>query len=241
MHAPEELSLGRLGLTERLREFIEEMPAERDSIVRFIAREARSIPAGARVLDVGAGDAPYRELFRHVEYVTTDWSESVHDDAVASDVIASADALPLASESFDVVVSTQVLEHVPEPQRVLAELYRVVRPGGTLLLTAPLAWEIHEAPYDFYRYTRFGLEHLLRSAGFAELAVVERTDSFTTLGQLMRNVAYTMGRAGDGLDERRDEAAALVLKLADEVQRLAPLDVARVLPLGYTARATRPR
>lgn len=240
MNAAEDgLGLGRLGVSERLREFVEEMPAERDSIVRFVAREARRLPAGARVLDVGAGDAPYRELFAHVEYVTTDWAESVHDDARGSDLIASADRLPVDDASFDVVVLTQVLEHVPEPGAVMGELHRVLRPGGTLLLTAPLAWELHEAPHDFYRYTRFGLEHLAQAAGFERIEIVERNDSFTTLGQLMRNVAFTMGRAQDGLDDQRDAAQRALVRLADEVARLAPLDVRRVLPLGYALTARR--
>lgn len=238
--ARDDVGLGRLGVSERLREFVQEMPAERESIVRFVTREARRLPAGARVLDVGAGDAPYRELFAHVEYLTADWAESVHDDARGSDLIASADRLPVDDASFDAVVLTQVLEHVPDPGAVMRELHRVLRPDGTLLLTAPLAWELHEAPYDFYRYTRFGLEHLAQAAGFERIEIAERNDSFTTLAQLMRNVAYTMGRAQDGLDDQRDAAQEALLRLADEVVRLGPLDVRRLLPLGYELSARRP-
>ncbi|MCW2954494.1 MAG: type 11 methyltransferase [Conexibacter sp.] len=234
------VSIGRLGVSERLRTFVKEMAGERDSILRFVAEVARSLPAGARVMDVGAGDAPYRELFAHAEYVTVDWAESVHEDASASDVIASADALPLGDGTFDAALLTQVLEHVPEPTRVLHELFRVLRPGGQVFVTAPLAWELHEAPRDFYRYTRFGLQHLAQHAGFVEIEVTERTDSFTTLGQLMRNVAYTMGRAPDGLDGRREQASAALLRLAPEIERLAPLDVARLLPLGYALVARKP-
>lgn len=232
--------IGRMGVSERLRAFVEEMAGERDSILRFVAAAALRLPPGSRVMDVGAGDAPYRELFAHVEYVTVDWAESVHEDASGSDVIASADALPLDDATFDAALLTQVLEHVPEPARVLGELFRVLRPGGQIFVTAPLAWELHEAPHDFYRYTRFGLEHLARAAGFAEIDVTARTDSFTTLGQLMRNVAYTMGRAPDGLDGRREQASAAMLRLAPEIERLAPLDVERALPLGYALVAHKP-
>jgi SAM-dependent methyltransferase len=241
MAAHDAIPVGRLGISERLRTFVEEMPGERDSILRFVADAARRMAPGERVVDVGAGDAPYRELFAHVEYVTVDWAESVHEDAYGSDVIASADALPLEDAQFDAALLTQVLEHVPEPGRVLRELFRVVRPGGRIFVTAPLAWELHEAPRDFYRYTRFGLEHLASGAGFEQVDVTARTDSFTTLGQLMRNVAYTMGRAADGLDRRREEASAALLRLAPEIERLAPLDVAHVLPLGYALVAYKPR
>jgi SAM-dependent methyltransferase len=234
------LPLGQLGLSEPLRAFVAEMPCERDSILRFVAAEARALPPGSRVIDVGAGDAPYRELFEHVEYVTLDWGESVHEDAGGSDVIATATRLPLEDATFDAALMTQVLEHIAEPQAALRELRRVLRPGGRLLLTAPLVWEEHEAPHDFYRYTRFGLEHLAREAGFEQIAVTARTDSFTTLAQLTRNVAFTMGRAPDGLDERRAIAHTTLQQLADELERLAPLDAAHLLPLGYTLSALRP-
>jgi SAM-dependent methyltransferase len=232
--------IGRMGVSERLREFIAEMPAEREPIVRFVAAAAGALAPTARVVDIGAGDAPYRELFDHVEYVTVDWEASQHPGAGASDLIASADALPVADASFSAALMTQVLEHVPEPAAALREAYRVLEPGGVLLLTAPLAWELHEVPYDYYRYTRFGLEHLLRQAGFEQIEVTARSDSFTTLAQLMRNVSDGIGSAPDGLDDRRAAAGAALRRLADEVEALAPLDAAAVLPLGYLVSARRP-
>jgi len=229
----------RLPLTESLREFVAELPWERRSIVDCVARAARELAPGSRVLDVGAGDAPYRELFGHVEYVTSDWAQSVHEGARQTDVIASADALPLPDASFDAVLLLQVLEHVPDPARVLAELARVLRPGGRITLTAPLAWEQHELPHDYYRYTQPGLEHLLREAGFGEIAVEARNDSFTTLAQLMANVSWTLGSAPDGLDERRREAGEMLRALAGRIAELAPLDTTRSLPLGFAATAVR--
>jgi SAM-dependent methyltransferase len=227
-------------MSEPLRRFVAEMPWERASIVEWVAHTAAALPAGARVLDVGAGDAPYRELFDHVEYVTSDWEHSPHEDATSADVIASADALPLDDASFDAVLLLQVLEHVPAPGAVLAELHRVLRPGGTLTLTAPLAWELHEMPHDYFRYTSSGLEHLLAAAGFTSIVVEARNDSFTTLAQLMTNVSWTLGSAADGLDERRGQAAAMLRELAAEVAQLAPLDARRLLPLGFGATAERP-
>src|SRR5437660_387104 len=90
------------------------------------ARPARAGAPGTSVLDVGAGDAPYREMFKHVRYVTTDWAQSEHPGARAADVVAPADALPLQDGAFGVVLCTQVLEHVPEPSAVLAECFRVL-------------------------------------------------------------------------------------------------------------------
>lgn len=81
------------------------------------------------------------------------------------DAVAMADQLPFAAESFDTVLCTEVLEHVPDPKLVLDELVRVVRPGGRVILTVPFLYQIHEEPYDYWRFTVFGLRNLLRSRG----------------------------------------------------------------------------
>jgi SAM-dependent methyltransferase len=229
-----------VGISEGLRAFVGEAPFERQPILDFMRRAARELPAGARVIDVGAGDAPYRELFGHVDYVTSDWEHSLHEDLPAVDLQAPADALPVEDAAFDAVLLTQVLEHVAEPAAVLAEQFRVLRPGGRLYLTVPLVWELHELPFDFYRYTPAALRHLIEGAGFGDVEVEPRNDCFSTLAQLMRNMAHVMGRAPDGLDERREAAAAALAELSTRVAELAPLDVERILPLGYTAAATRP-
>jgi SAM-dependent methyltransferase len=229
------------GRSEALRAFVAEMPWERGSIFAFVEAAAAATAPGAQVLDVGAGDAPYRELFAHADYRTSDWTASPHPGARSADVIGSAEALPLADAELDVVLCTQVLEHVPDPAGVLAELHRILRPGGRLYLSAPLVWELHELPHDYYRYTQPALEHLLGAAGFADVEVRPRTDSFTALAQLMTNVSWQLGRAGDGLDPRREEAAAMLRALAGQLAELAPLDAGCTLPLGYTATGTRAR
>ncbi len=234
-------NVGRLGLSEELRCFVEAMPYERRSILAFVRDAADSLPSGARVLDIGAGDAPYRELFAHCDYVTTDWQESVHEWAAEADVLAPADTLPLQDASIDAAVLTQVLEHVPDPAAVLAEAARVLRPGGRVFLTVPFVWELHELPFDFWRFTPASLERLLGGAGFAEIAIAPRSDCFTTLAQLMRNIGSAMGRAPDDHDSEREDAAGLLGALADRVAGLAALDVNGVMPLGWTAMASRVR
>jgi SAM-dependent methyltransferase len=231
---------GARGLSEALHRFTAEMPWERESILAFVAAAARATAPGARVLDVGAGDAPYRELFAHAEYETADWEHSVHEDAQRSDHIAPADRLPHGDAEVDVLLCTQVLEHVPDPGAVLAEFHRILRPGGRVYVTAPLVWELHELPHDYFRYTQPGLEHLLAGAGFDEIDVQPRNDCFTTVAQLLRNLGATMGRAPDGLDERREQATQVLAQLADQIAELAPLDARRVLPLGFVASAVKP-
>jgi SAM-dependent methyltransferase len=231
---------GTLGLSEELRRFVAEMPYERQPIVEFLAGKAGELPPESRVADVGAGDAPYRELFSHVDYVTIDWEHSPHEGASAVDLVASADAIPLPEGSFDAVLLNQVLEHVPNPAHVLAELLRILRPGGHLFVTVPLVWELHEMPFDYFRYTSPGLRTLLEQVGFEQIEVTARNDCFTTLAQMMRNIVGLMGSAPDGLDDRRRQVAEVLPGLAEQIAALAPLDARMIFPLGYAASAVRP-
>jgi SAM-dependent methyltransferase len=235
-----EAPVGQLGLSESLRSFVNEHRWERASIATFVRDAARSLPPGSRVADVGAGEAPYRELFAGHDYVTIDWAETVHDLPEGPGIVADAAAIPVDDGAFDAVVLTQVLEHVPEPLAVLRELQRILVAGGQLFLTAPFAWEEHEIPHDYARYTRYGLRHLAERAGFVDIEVTARNDCFTTLAQLVRNAAWTMGRAEDGLDGERHAAQELLEQLADQLARLAPLDSQWIFPLGYAMSARKP-
>jgi SAM-dependent methyltransferase len=223
------------GRSERLRGFIEAAPLERASIYRFVAEQARLLPPDTRVLDIGAGEAPYRELFLEQRYVTLDRADTPHSGEV--DIHGDADSIPVGDDSFDVVVCTQVLEHVPQPSAALREFRRVLRSGGVLIATVPFVWEEHETPYDYYRYTRYGIKHLAQSAGFSDVVVKPRTDCFTTLAQLLLNVGWAMGSAPDGMDPMRLKARETLEEMAQAVVTLAPLDVEMILPLGFTVRA----
>lgn len=128
-----------------------------------------------RVLDVGCGHRPYKAVFqRQVEsWVGVDWPDAGHrsNGSQGPEIIGDAIALPLREAAFDTVVCTQVLEHVSEPLRLFAEARRVLRPGGHLVLTAPQYNALHGEPRDFFRYTRYGLEHLAHKAGLVAQTV----------------------------------------------------------------------
>lgn len=130
-----------------------------------ISRFAERLAKGARVLDAGAGDQRYRPKFAHCVYESADF-EQVDKPYAASTYKCDLRSIPAPDRSFDAVVFTQVMEHLPDPLAVLRELNRLMKPGGRLFYSAPLWFEEHEKPYDFYRYTQFGVRHLFESAGF---------------------------------------------------------------------------
>jgi SAM-dependent methyltransferase len=124
--------------------------------------------AGGLLLDVGCGTKQYQSLFSHRvdRYVGFDLGVPfTQPNGQGPDLLGSALGIPLPGNTFDTVVSFQVLEHVPEPQTMLGEIARLLKPGGYLILMAPQMWHLHEVPHDYFRYTRFGLVYLAEKAG----------------------------------------------------------------------------
>ncbi|MFC1577582.1 methyltransferase domain-containing protein [Thermodesulfobacteriota bacterium] len=132
-----------------------------------------------RVIDFGCGLAPYKAdiLEAADEYIGVDWDRNTKKKGRV-DVIANLiQPLPFEDEFADTIVSFQVLEHLPEPVPFLRECYRILKPGGYILLTVPFMWHLHEEPHDYYRFTRFGLKYLLTSNGFEDI-VIRATTGF---------------------------------------------------------------
>lgn len=133
---------------------------------RHLTRDVRdALAAHARglVVDVGCGGRPYEAFVPSgARYVGFDATPTLGS---RPDGWARADAIPLASGIAQLVLCTQVLEHVPNPAECVREMARVLAPGGCLVITAPQAWNLHEAPHDYFRYTRYGLTSLCERAG----------------------------------------------------------------------------
>lgn len=224
----------------RLRSFVKEAPLERAAVLAVMEAASAQLAPASRVLDAGAGEAPYRELFAHCDYTTTDWSASVHPGARSVDIVASLDSLPMRDGAFEAIVCTQVLEHVADPATVLVELHRVLAPGGTLWITVPFVGELHEEPWDFYRYTSHGLRHLCEQAGFVDVHVAPLGGYFATMAQMARNAGLATGVDARSTLGRRALAAAFRL-LGGRLAALDRLDDRRALPIGWSCHATHRR
>jgi SAM-dependent methyltransferase len=121
---------------------------------------------GGLVLDAGAGNGSYRELYGHMQYESTDFGEVPGKSYAPMTFFCNlCEGIPVESERYDYIIVTQVLEHLPDPQTALAELVRVLKPGGRILCSSPLFYEEHERPYDFFRYTQFAYRHMFARNG----------------------------------------------------------------------------
>jgi SAM-dependent methyltransferase len=139
-----------------------------------------------RLLDVGCGQRPYEKTYfaGASEYVGADYLT----DRSRPDIVCSALDLKVADHSFDTVVSTEVLEHVPDPLRALREMHRALKPEGHLVLSVPMWWPRHEVPHDYFRYPYDGLLYLLKESGFEIVRLFNRGRSYAFLGQIIQHI-----------------------------------------------------
>jgi SAM-dependent methyltransferase len=160
----------------------------RSGLFRMIAKAAPEFQG--KVLDFGCGSKPYESLFVNAEsYTGVDIEMSGHDHQSSKiDFFYDGKTLPFADQHFDGVVCFEVFEHLFNPDEVLTEIRRVLKPGGKLLLSTPFSWDEHEAPYDFARYTRFGIQHLLERNGFTVSDIRKTSTYWLALCQMF--IAY---------------------------------------------------
>ena len=147
----------------------------RVTLDRFIAAHA----SRRRTLDIGAQNGPYAAHFPQRIGLDVQPGAGVR-------IIGDAQCLGIRDGAFAVVLCTEVLEHLPEPQRAIDEMFRVLEPGGELLLTTRFLFPLHDTPHDYFRYTKYGLRHLLRRFEIVELH--EETDAVGALAVLLQRL-----------------------------------------------------
>jgi SAM-dependent methyltransferase len=192
------------------------------------------------LLDVGCGAKPYRQVFGNVSrYIGIDRpaAQGARTNS-APDVLAGADAIPFANETFDTVLATQVLEHLPDPGAFLRDACRVLKTGGSLILTFPHVSPLHEEPRDYYRYTEHGSRHLCEVSGFQMRELIPMGGGWLTVGYLIREMlCRNAGTAPKSARQRLEHSLGVFL-----YTRLAAMDARRPhpeLPLNYLLVATK--
>lgn len=202
-------------------------------IATLVARwyqAALATHARGLLLDLGCGAMPYRALYAaHVsDVIGTDWPQSLHRQPHA-DLFCDLNAgVPLRSELADTVLLADVLEHLYRPQALLAEVHRVLRPGGTLLLNTPFMYGVHEAPHDYYRYTPHALRRMALDAGFEPVAVDAIGGSPCVLADVAGKLLNGLPLAGPTLARALQRAILLALPPLPRSDG-SPLFVAAVL------------
>jgi len=165
------------------------------------------------VVDVGCGGRPYEALVPSAaRYLGLDLTPTMGS---CPDLWARANALPLAGGLASLVLCTQVLEHVPDPHACVREMARILAPEGRLLVTAPQTWNLHEAPNDYYRFTRHGLEELCRQAGLEVLEVQPQGGFAAGIGVsiIMFLGGLVLGRENDFSERSRGSWLERALRL----------------------------
>lgn len=154
-------------------------------VIKQAAADAHGV-----LVDVGCGQKPFASMFRdHVSaYIGIDDPTTAEPlGGSKADVLGTVEQLPLRSASVDTVLVTEVLEHLPEPALALAELHRLLKPGGLLIVTTPMIYNRHGSPRDFFRFTPEGLCYLLERSGFSVTALRPQGSFGTAVGLLTNN------------------------------------------------------
>jgi SAM-dependent methyltransferase len=226
------------------------MSSSREYLEKWVREAAASVPPGSLVLDAGAGESPYAGWFSAHRYESADFAQVDKAYSESLTYVCDLRNLPVDDARFDLVIMTQVLEHLPEPARVLTEMRRVLKPGAELWLSTPLFYEEHEQPFDYFRYTQFGLRHLCVAADLEVVNIDWLEGYFGTLAYQLRMLAGNLPTGaevyGGGARGALGSAAARVGRksagrLASVMDRLDSQHkiTGAGMPKNYTVRARR--
>lgn len=166
----------------------------------WLEKTLKGLPEGSKILDAGAGEQQYKNLCQHLDYTSQDFCEYTGEgDSVALqtgtfdtsqiDVVSDITSIPLPDESFDAVMCTEVIEHVPDPIKAIEELQRLLKKGGSLILTAPFSSLTHYAPYHFMTgFNKYFYLHYFKES-FEIRELIANGTYFDVIAQEIRRVS----------------------------------------------------
>lgn len=160
----------------------------RKCIYDFIKENTHLIKG--KFMDFGCGEKPYKSLFNVKEYIGVDVKDSGHPkESKSADIFYDGHTIPINDNYFNSALATQCFEHIFNIDEIISEINRVLKPKGILLITLPLIWEEHEIPFDFFRYTEYGIKELLIKNGF-DIISIQKSESYkNALHQMNINYA----------------------------------------------------
>ena len=158
-----------------------DIPQTWDNISMYVMRTCiwKALQASApkfsgHLLDVGCGQMPYKKFLLDNNYIHQYTgldieAAIVYDAKIKPDFTWDGIRMPFEDNSFDTLMATEVLEHCPDAHLIINEMKRVIKPGGLIFFTIPFLWNLHEVPYDEYRYTPFSLQRIFKECGMNEI------------------------------------------------------------------------
>jgi SAM-dependent methyltransferase len=202
---------------------------------QYLSRYARG-----RLIDLGCGKVPLYGCYRSLvdEVTCVDWPQSVHAGSHLDLEADLAQPLPCAAASFDTIILSDVLEHVPTPEALWSEMARLLAPGGHLLLNTPFLYGVHEAPHDYARYTEYALRRFALQVGLEVPLLLPIGGTLHVLADLLAKHLAHLPVLGNPLAS----AVQGVVELLDRSrfgQRVSARTGPR-FPLGYFMVAQRP-
>tara|TARA_B110000438_G_C15819942_1_gene653911 strand:+ start:5195 stop:5926 length:732 start_codon:yes stop_codon:yes gene_type:complete len=138
-----------------------------------------------RTLDVGCGLKPYESLYHSTEYVGLEYDSPENRELKNADFFYDGTHFPFDSSTFDSVVANEVFEHVFNPNTFLDQIHKILKEDGTLFMTMPFAWDEHEQPLDYARYTSFGIKSILEKHGFEVIIQKKSVNDIRVIFQLL--------------------------------------------------------
>jgi SAM-dependent methyltransferase len=199
---------------------------------RWLEKVLSELPAGARLLDAGAGECQFKRFCGHLRYVSQDFAKYTGEgdgaglqtgkwDVSGVDIVSDITDIPEPDASFDAILCTEVLEHLPDPVRALGELSRLLKIDGTLIITAPFCSLAHFAPYHYATgFNRYFYLHHLRMLGFEITDLIENGNFFEFMAQEVRRIGGMAERyCSDGPSKLEHYAMQIVLGMLERMSK----------------------